>query len=370
VSRGRELFAEAAPQAARLVEEGFASEKKPEARLRAAFIAALEESGEIVATAPADGVPEIRPALPDWPSVPSSRLGGFDLAVRVLGDAADSWRYLAECKWDALWQQIWDAFKLCHGRLLPGVEETFLIAIARERDWQRQAEGSELFRQEAAFSTDWLLRERYPHRWAELLAKSAKSRPRKLPAGLAVARVADVELQTQYGPSRLRVAAVSAARKETLAVDDEGWPIPVAPTIIDWPYPEPGPGMVAERSEDAFGWPVTMPPLIANEDLTPEDVPPPTADWNWIMWCAASFDGYAEYGSPENLGELANTPVAYWERTCELPPLELRTLRGCLFAEYRRHHHYGHAPDAKATAYIRALVEAIRKHVIWQTTPP
>jgi hypothetical protein len=369
MSRGRELFAQAAPRAARLIEEGFASERKPEARLRAAFTTALEESGRVIATAPAEGIAELRPTLPDWPSIPGSPLGGFDLAVRVVGDESGSWRYLAEFKWDALWQQVWDAYKLCQSRLLPGVEETFLIAIATERDWQNQAEGSELFKREAAFSTEWLLRERYPNRWADLLAHSSRSRPLKLPVTLAVARVADVQLQTQYGPSRLRVASVRAATDATLDVDGEGWPIPASPTVIDWPVGEPGPGMIAERSEDAFEWPSTPPQPIANEALTPGDVPPATADWSQIMWFAASQDGYLEYGSLENLGDLANTVLGYWERTRELPPLELRALRGCLFFEYRRHHHYGDAPDARATTYIRALVEAIRAQVNEQTTP-
>jgi hypothetical protein len=369
VSRGQELFAEAAPRAARLLEEGFAVDRKPEARLRAAFIAALQDSGRVVSVAPADGVPELRPELPDWPSIPGSPLGGFDLAVRVLGDASDSWRYLAECKWAGLWEQLWDAYKLCHGRLLAGVEEAFLIAIATDRDWQNDADGSELFRREAVFSTDWLLREHYPNRWADLLEHSSRSRPRKLPAVLAVERVADEPLETKYGPSRLRVASVRAATSETLDVDAEGWLIPTEPSVIDWPAGEPGPGMIAERPEDAFEWPAPEPRLIPNERLTPADVPPPNADWNRLMWFAASLDGYAEYGSLENLGDLANTALAFWDRVHELPRLDLRALRGCLFFEYRRHHHYGDAPDARATAYIRALIEAIRKWVGEQVTP-
>ena len=66
---------------------------------------------------------------------------------------------------------------------------------------------------------------------------------------------------------------------------------------------------------------------------------------------------------------MANTALAYWDRTHEAPPLELRAVRRCLFFEYRRHHHYGDAPGARATADIRALVEAIRAQVIEQTTP-
>ena len=56
------------------------------------------------------------------------------------GAYPDSWRYLAELNWDALWMQLWDAYKLCHAARLPGVEEVFLIAIATEREWSRQVE--------------------------------------------------------------------------------------------------------------------------------------------------------------------------------------------------------------------------------------
>jgi hypothetical protein len=85
---------------------------------------------------------------------------------------------------------------------------------------------------------------------------------------------------------------------------------------------------------------------------------------------AASMDGYEEWGSLENLAPLANTVSAYWSRTDEIAPVDLRALRGCLFFEHRRHHHYGHIPDAETTTYIRALVERIRELVVAQVTPP
>jgi hypothetical protein len=243
VSRGIDLFRDAASAAARLLENGYESERKPEARFRLAFVEALAGSSHVVATAPdpVSKTAELRPLLPEWPSQPKSPLGGFDLAVRVAGDAAESWRYLAEFKWDALWMQLWDAYKLCHASRLPGVEEVFLVAIATERAWWRQNDGAELFGRDAAYSTTSLLLERYRHRWHELLEKSAKSRPLTLPATLGVSRVADVPLDTKYGPSRLRVAAVRPAGGDWLKVDSDGFPIPPEPVLIDWPYPEPGP---------------------------------------------------------------------------------------------------------------------------------
>jgi hypothetical protein len=176
-------------------------------------------------------------------------------------------------------------------------------------------------------------------------------------------------LPTKYGPSRLRVAAVRPLG-EWLAVDSNGWPIAPEPVVIDWPHPDAGPGMGATMPEAGFVWPSSTPPLIADESLELVDIPPLNADWSWIMWFGASVDGYAEFGSPKNLGALANTARAYWDRTNELPPLDLRSLRACLFFECRRHHHYGHVPDAETTPYIRALVERTREAVAKLVSPP
>jgi hypothetical protein len=104
--------------------------------------------------------------------------------------------------------------------------------------------------------------------------------------------------------------------------------------------------------------------------LTVDDVPPPDADWSRIMWFAASMNGYDEWGSLENLAPLANTVNTYWDKTHEIAPVDLRALRACLFSEYRRHHHYGHAPDGRATIYIRALIERIRELVIANVATP
>jgi hypothetical protein len=164
MSRGLRLFADAAPKVANLLEGGFAAERRPEERLRQSFIQALFESGAVTLTEPALGATsEYHPTLPEWPNLPNSRLGGIDLAVRVEGDSDESWRYLAELKWAPLWEQLWDAYKLCHAWRLPGVEETFLIAIATEHDWQREADGSELFRSGGRW-TPYLLLERYKQR--------------------------------------------------------------------------------------------------------------------------------------------------------------------------------------------------------------
>jgi hypothetical protein len=216
-------------------------------------------------------------------------------------------------------------------------------------------------------STTYLLLEKYRDRWQELLTKSSKARPLRVPSALAVGRVADVSLTTKYGPSRLRVAAVSPSG-EWIDVSD-GWPVAPEPEIIEWRAPEPGPGMVPEGGQ-GFVWPASAPPALPDESLTPADVPPADADWSRIMWFASSMDGYEEWGSFENLAPLANAVSAYWDKTQEIVAIDLRALRACLFFEHRRHHHFGHPPDAQATAYIRALIERIREFVTSMRTSP
>jgi hypothetical protein len=125
------------------------------------------------------------------------------------------------------------------------------------------------------------------------------------------------------------------------------------------------------RSNDAgwFAWPSHTPPLIAEKALKPNDVPSDYAGRKEITWFAASIDGYNEFGA-DDLGSFANTVRAYWDRIRELPEVNLRGLRACLFFEYRRHSHFGHAPDVKTTPYIRALVAQIRALVVDAATPP
>ncbi len=92
---------------------------------------------------------------------------------------------------------------------------------------------------------------------------------------------------------------------------------------------------------------------IANDRLRADRMPPPDADWNAIQRFALTFDGYAHWGGHAPCAEVANS-----RRQGTLT--ELRT---CLFFEQRRWRHYGYAPDEKAMAYIRGLLEQIRTRV-------
>lgn len=93
--------------------------------------------------------------------------------------------------------------------------------------------------------------------------------------------------------------------------------------------------------------------LISNEELSAADVPGPESDWLSISAFALSFDGYAFHGSFERRAEIANARRAD----------SLDDVRTCLFFEQRRWRHFGESPDDEAMAYIRTLIEHIRKRV-------
>ena len=103
---------------------------------------------------------------------------------------------------------------------------------------------------------------------------------------------------------------------------------------------------------------------IPNEWLTESDVPGPNDDWARIERFAITSTVMRNGVRSTISRRMANVTQAYFDRVGEMPPLELRALRGCLFFEHRRHHHFGHAPDATSTPYIRALVEDIRRLVV------
>lgn len=83
------------------------------------------------------------------------------------------------------------------------------------------------------------------------------------------------------------------------------------------------------------------------------DIPNPDASWREIAEFALTFNGYEVWGSFEKCAEIANAKRQD----------SLTDLRTCLFFEQRRWRHFGEDPDGEAMAYIRALVEKIRRRV-------
>jgi hypothetical protein len=105
-----------------------------------------------------------------------------------------------------------------------------------------------------------------------------------------------------------------------------------------------------------------MPIEIANADLTEAHVPPPDAQWRPIGRFALTFNGYEAWGSFANCAQIANHWAHVYAERQELPQ-SLTELRTCLFFEQRRWRHFGYDPDDEAMAYIRALLEEIRRTV-------
>ena len=92
---------------------------------------------------------------------------------------------------------------------------------------------------------------------------------------------------------------------------------------------------------------------IPNRDLSLANIPAADADWSSVSDFAHTFDGYAHCGSFERCAEIGNAKQ----------PTTLTELRVCLFFEARRWHHFDLFPTGSELAYIRTVVERIRKKV-------
>lgn len=98
---------------------------------------------------------------------------------------------------------------------------------------------------------------------------------------------------------------------------------------------------------------------VPNADLGRHMVPPAGGSWAEVEELALSYDGYGYWS---DVAELGNRSLQRWTRDRTLPP-SLDELRGCLFYEQRRWHHFGEEPHGRGAEYVRALVEAIRAAV-------
>jgi hypothetical protein len=99
---------------------------------------------------------------------------------------------------------------------------------------------------------------------------------------------------------------------------------------------------------------------IPNDQLTVADVPDSASDLGALKDFARSFDGYAYWG--ERCGERAGEAAAAFRASGVLPP-DLSALRACLFYEHGRLHWTEDLPDEEWTAWVQALLDAIRAGV-------
>lgn len=94
---------------------------------------------------------------------------------------------------------------------------------------------------------------------------------------------------------------------------------------------------------------------VINRDLRRSMVPGPHACWEAVEEFALSYDGYSYWS---DLGKLAGGSMRAWARQGSLPGT-LDELRGCLFYEQRRWHHFGLEPQGRGAVYVRALLDAL-----------
>jgi hypothetical protein len=94
---------------------------------------------------------------------------------------------------------------------------------------------------------------------------------------------------------------------------------------------------------------------IPNAELDIADVPRRGESWEAVSDFALSYDGYAHW---DDLSTLAGRVLQQWTRRRSLPDT-LDELRGCLFYEQRRWHHFGEEPTGRSAEYMWATVDAI-----------
>ena len=94
---------------------------------------------------------------------------------------------------------------------------------------------------------------------------------------------------------------------------------------------------------------------IPNAELDVAAVPQRGESWEAVSDFALSYDGYAYW---DDLSTLAGRVLQRWTRRRTLPDT-LDELRGCLFYEQRRWHHFGEVPTGRSAEYMWAMVAAI-----------
>ena len=105
---------------------------------------------------------------------------------------------------------------------------------------------------------------------------------------------------------------------------------------------------------------------ILNVELASTGIPRRGNSWDVVSDFALSYDGYGYW---DDLHELANRVLQHWTRSRVLPS-SLDELRGCLFYEQRRWHHFGEDPTGRSAEYMWAMIDAIAAHSTLRVPAP
>jgi hypothetical protein len=106
------------------------------------------------------------------------------------------------------------------------------------------------------------------------------------------------------------------------------------------------------------------PCAIPNALLRVHAIPDRSDSWDAISSFSLSYDGYAYW---DDVSELATRSIRNWTRHHSLPA-SIDEVRGCLFYEQRRWHHFGEEPNGRGSYYLWALLDTLRSLVAARTT--
>lgn len=273
--------------------------------------------------------------LPDWAPIP----GGVDLATF---DRHGSLEIGIELKVNKVDEALWDILKMASLTLVPNVSAAYVAVAATQGKWTGKSNCVALFSSPLHESKEWqtaFFFDAYKKAWCDLLL-GGSGRPTRVPQTLTLTVITAIEIPA--APNyELRVVRVEDPHSGGwIIIGEEGWPVRKDPPL-----------------------PPEYPRQIADSDLTLDDLPAPDAREDAYHTFALSMSGYERTGSFADCAELANTALEQWLSSGSLPQT-LRDLRCALFFEQRRWHHYGEGFDEQAFVYVKALVSAIRVHVM------
>ena len=95
---------------------------------------------------------------------------------------------------------------------------------------------------------------------------------------------------------------------------------------------------------------------VPNGRLDVEGVPRRGDPWETVSSFCLSYDGYAYW---DDVSELAARCLRRWTRDRAVPAT-IDEVRGCLFFEQRRWHHFGEDPNGRGAQYVGDLLDTLR----------